>query len=64
MYTTITTTTTTTNNNNKVISQSIHYRPLFIRCSLRKMAKFKTLSFGQTTFFQHHTSSCTASIGL
>ena len=37
----------------ELISQSMHYPPLFTRCSCQKMAKLKTLSVCQNIFFQH-----------
>ena len=37
---------------------------IFIKCGLKKMSKFKTLSFCQKIFFQHQTSPCTSSICL
>ena len=48
----------------ELISQSMHYQPLFTRCSCRNMAKLKTLSVCQKIFFQHQTSSCISSICL
>ena len=48
----------------ELISQSMHYQPLFSRCSHRKRAKLKALSVCQKVFFQHHTSSCKFSVCL
>ena len=32
----------------ELITQIMHYQPVFIKCSFQKMSKFKTLSFCQT----------------
>ena len=42
----------------ELISQNMHYRPLFARCSHQKMAKLKTLQvcpniFSASNFFMH-----------
>ena len=48
----------------KLIIQRMHYQSLFIRCSLRKNIKFKSVSFCKKHFFQHQTSSCTSLVCL
>ena len=35
----------------ELITQSMHYQPLFTGCGLQKMSKFKTLSFYQKNIF-------------
>ena len=44
----------------KFITQSMFCQPLFIRCSLQEMAKFK----GYLVVFQNQISLCACSIGL
>ena len=37
----------------KLISQSVHYQPLFTRCSCRKMAVSLSKNFSASNFFMH-----------